>query len=80
MVMRLTIIFTYMETQDTWFASSKSSLISQYYIDANFTYYLHSQVPLTFTCLWGGGNFSDFLKPPPPKEKGFPLFIFIDVR
>jgi len=38
------------------------------YIDANFTYYLHSQVPLTFT-LWGGGNFSDLLKPPPPKTK-----------
>jgi len=40
-----------------------------HYIDTNFTYYLHSQVPLTFTCLWGGGNFSDFLKPPPPKAK-----------
>eukprot|EP01114_Cavostelium_apophysatum_P013916 TRINITY_DN3476_c0_g1_i1.p1 TRINITY_DN3476_c0_g1~~TRINITY_DN3476_c0_g1_i1.p1 ORF type:complete len:612 (+),score=103.82 TRINITY_DN3476_c0_g1_i1:87-1922(+) len=37
------------------------------YIDGNFTFYLHSQVPITFTCLWGGGNMTDFLKPHPPK-------------
>eukprot|EP01116_Phalansterium_solitarium_P016007 TRINITY_DN3615_c0_g1_i1.p1 TRINITY_DN3615_c0_g1~~TRINITY_DN3615_c0_g1_i1.p1 ORF type:complete len:606 (+),score=163.98 TRINITY_DN3615_c0_g1_i1:99-1916(+) len=41
------------------------------YIDINFTYYLNSQVPLTFTCLWGGvgSNVSHFLEPHPPKTK-----------
>eukprot|EP01114_Cavostelium_apophysatum_P009638 TRINITY_DN2285_c0_g1_i2.p1 TRINITY_DN2285_c0_g1~~TRINITY_DN2285_c0_g1_i2.p1 ORF type:complete len:606 (+),score=145.63 TRINITY_DN2285_c0_g1_i2:116-1933(+) len=40
------------------------------HIDINFTYYLDSQVPLTFTCMWGGGmNISDLLKPHPPKTK-----------
>jgi len=39
------------------------------YIDVNFTYYLESQVPITFTCMWGGGTFEDLLKPPPPKSK-----------
>lgn len=40
------------------------------YIDINMTFYLHSQVPITFTCLWGGGKgIEDFLKPPPPKTK-----------
>jgi hypothetical protein len=33
------------------------------------TYYLHSQVPITFMCMWGGGQRSDLLKPHPPKSR-----------
>lgn len=36
------------------------------------TFYLQSQIPITFTCLWGGFGLEDginhFLKPPPPKS------------
>lgn len=39
------------------------------------TFVLDAAVPITFTCMWGGGNFSDFLKPPPPKSKGSSLQI-----
>eukprot|EP01116_Phalansterium_solitarium_P000914 TRINITY_DN1075_c0_g1_i1.p1 TRINITY_DN1075_c0_g1~~TRINITY_DN1075_c0_g1_i1.p1 ORF type:complete len:607 (+),score=221.61 TRINITY_DN1075_c0_g1_i1:865-2685(+) len=41
------------------------------YIDINMTFMLHSQVPITFMCDWGGvgHNVSQFLKPPPPKYK-----------
>jgi len=39
------------------------------YIDINMTYSLNSQVPITLTCLWGGGNVSDLLEPPPKKSK-----------
>jgi Glycosyltransferase family 10 (fucosyltransferase) C-term/Concanavalin A-like lectin/glucanases superfamily len=48
------------------------------YIDINATYYLHSQVPVTFTCLWGGVGYDSktkiptsdvFLKPPKKKSK-----------
>ena len=50
------------------------------YIDINMTYYLNSQVPITFTCLWGGVGLEDglfhFLKPPPPKSKGLNLKHF----
>lgn len=41
------------------------------FIDINMTFYMQSQVPITFTCMWGGGKLEDLLLPPPPKTKGF---------
>eukprot|EP01116_Phalansterium_solitarium_P000917 TRINITY_DN1075_c0_g3_i2.p1 TRINITY_DN1075_c0_g3~~TRINITY_DN1075_c0_g3_i2.p1 ORF type:complete len:611 (+),score=192.62 TRINITY_DN1075_c0_g3_i2:38-1834(+) len=43
------------------------------YVDINMTFSQDSQVPITFTCLWGGGygkGINDFLIPPAEKPKG----------
>lgn len=69
--MRLTSTLIYTEIEATWHVMPViCCLYFQDYIDINMTFYMHSQVPITFTCMWGGGNVTDFLKPPPPKYKG----------